>query len=66
MEKFKIDNVDYDESQLTDDAKAQIISINFVDSEIKRLQAQIAAYQTARNAYAAALKGMLPKTPKSK
>ena len=66
MTQIKIDNQHVDLEDLSAEAKAQIASINFVDSELARLNAQIAAYQTARNAYAAALKGMLPKTPESK
>jgi hypothetical protein len=55
-----IDNQDYDFANLSDDAKAQLASLQFVDSEIARLQAQMAAFQTARNAYALALRQLLP------
>jgi hypothetical protein len=55
-----IDNQAYDLSNLSDDAKAQLASLQFVDAEIARLQAQMAAFQTARNAYALALRQLLP------
>jgi trans-aconitate methyltransferase len=63
MPIIKIDNVDYDTDKLSDEAKAQLISMQFCDQELARLQAQAAAYQTARLAYANALKQALPKEP---
>ena len=56
-----IDNVDYETDKLSDEAKAQLVSIQYVDQELARLQAQAAALQTARIAYANALKAALPK-----
>jgi len=56
MTTIKIDNVDYDLDKLSDEAKAQLASIQFCDQELQRLQGpQAAAYQTARMAYAKAL-----------
>lgn len=46
---------DYDLSQLSDVARAQVANIQVVDAEIIRLQQQMAIAQTARNAYVAAL-----------
>ena len=63
MATIKIDNVDYDTETLSNDAKAQLASIQFCDQELARLQAQAAAYQTARIAYANALKDKLPTAP---
>ena len=63
MTTIKIDNVDYDTDKLSDEAKAQLASIQFCDLELARLQAQAAAYQTARNAYAKALQSALPAPP---
>ena len=60
MPTIKIDNVDYDTDTLSNDAKAQLASIQFCDQELARLKAQAAAYQTARMAYAKALKDKLP------
>ncbi len=60
MPTIKIDNVDYDIDSLSQEAKAQLQSIQFVDQELARLQAQTAALQTARNAYVNALKLALP------
>ena len=60
MPTIKIDNVDYDTDTLSAEAKAQLASIQFCDQELARLKAQAAAYQTARMAYAKALKDKLP------
>ena len=60
MPTIKIDNVDYDSDTLSNEAKAQLISMQFCDQELARLQAQAAAYQTARQAYAKALQAALP------
>lgn len=59
MTKITIDEKDYDVDDLSDEAKAQVVSLNFVDAELNRLQLKIAAMQTARNAYATALKSLL-------
>ena len=55
MTTIKIDDKEYDFDKLSDEAKAQLISLQFCDQELQRLQAQVAAYQTARMAYAKAL-----------
>ena len=63
--KITIDGRNYDLDNLSNDAKAQLISLQFADAEIQRLQAQLAAMQTARNAYANALNQLLPTVPDS-
>lgn len=60
MTIITIDNLEYDLDAFSVEAKAQLASVQFVDQELARLQAQTAAFQTARNAYLKALKGMLP------
>ena len=63
MTTINIDNVDYDPDKLSDEAKAQLVSLQFCDQELQRLQAQAATYQTARMAYAKALQAALPAAP---
>ncbi|MBP6718111.1 MAG: hypothetical protein KA173_04545 [Rhodoferax sp.] len=63
MSKITIDSTDYELDQLSDDAKAQLQSLQFVDSELNRLSAQTAVLQTARMAYFKALKAALPALP---
>jgi len=52
---WTINDKEYDLDALSDDAKNQIVNIQVVDSEIGKLQQQLAIMQTARNAYAKAL-----------
>ena len=59
MAKVTIDNVAYDTETLSPEALAQLQSIQFVDSEIAGLNGRVAAMNTARNAYAAALQELL-------
>ena len=63
MTAINIDNVEYDTDKLSDEAKAQLVSVQFCDQELARLQAQTAAIQTARMAYAKALQSALPAMP---
>ena len=63
MTTITIDNVEYDTDKLSDEAKAQLASTQFSDQELQRLQAQAAAIQTARIAYAKALNDALPPMP---
>ena len=60
MPTIKIDDKEYDLDTLSDEAKNQLASIQFVDSELARLQAKAAALQTARMAYSKALQAALP------
>jgi hypothetical protein len=60
MANITIDNIEYDLDSLSDEAKAQLTSLQFVDAEIQRLTAQSAVLQTARMAYSKALQAALP------
>jgi hypothetical protein len=60
MSNITIDNKEYDLNLLSDEAKAQLASIQFVDAELVRLNAKAAALQTARMAYGKALQAALP------
>ena len=55
MPTVKIDNIEYDFDTLPQAAKAQLQSLQFVDSELQRLQNQASVLQTARAAYSKAL-----------
>ena len=55
MAKIIIDEKEYETDDMSDEAKAQLQSLQFVGNEIAREQAKTAALQTARNAYAQAL-----------
>ena len=59
MATITIDGKEYDVESLSDETKAQLGSLQYVDSELARLQAQAATLQTARIAYGRALKQIL-------
>lgn len=61
MATITIDDIEYDFDKLSDDAKSQILSLQFVDGELQRLNAQAAVLQTARNAYVNSLKIIMDK-----
>ncbi|WP_045214355.1 DUF6447 family protein [Desulfonatronovibrio magnus] len=61
MPTITIDGKEYDSETISDEAKAQLASIQFVDRKIAELKAEVAAMQTARNGYARALSEMLNK-----
>ena len=55
-----IDGKEYPLDLLSEEAKAQLLSIQMVDRKIAEAQQDLAIMQTARNAYAKALKELLP------
>jgi hypothetical protein len=60
MTTVTIDNKVYDLANLSDECKAQLNSIQFVEQELVRLQDKAAVLQTAKNTYLQALKAALP------
>lgn len=56
-----IDDVEYNLNDLSENARAQIISMQFVDSQIQQLNNEWAVADTARIGYTAALKRELSK-----
>jgi len=67
MSKITIDDIAYDEGDLSNEAKEELSSMQICDQRIAALQIDLAIAQTARNAYANALNGLLPKAaPKAK
>ena len=57
---IKIDEKEYQIESLSDEAKSQIISLRIAEQEIVKLNHKLAIAQTARNAYAAAVRENLP------
>ena len=55
MPEIKINDKSYDLDKLSDNAKNQIASLQFVQSEIVRLNAKLAAFKTAELAYSKAI-----------
>jgi hypothetical protein len=63
MTTLKFNNIDYDVDTLSKEAKDLLVSLQFCDQELQRMQAQAAALQTARQTYAKALQAALPTEP---
>ena len=59
MPNIKIDDKEYDLDSISNEAKAQIEMLLATDNKIRELQRDLAIAQTARNAYAKALNGLL-------
>ena len=57
-----IDDVEYDLTELSEEAKAQIASIQFVESQLQQLNSEWAVSDTARIGYSNALRAELHKT----
>ena len=60
-QKITIDEVEYNLSDLSDNAKAQLANIQFVDAQIQQLNNEWAVADTARMGYTNALKTELAK-----
>jgi hypothetical protein len=56
MPKITIDGIEYNTEDLSDNGKAQLASLQFLEAQMNKLKSEIAVYQTARNAYVNALK----------
>jgi DNA repair ATPase RecN len=55
-----IDDELYNVSDLSDEAKTQMVNVRVTDEEIQRLNQRLAIARTARRAYASALTEVLP------
>ena len=62
MPKITVDGVEYNTEDLSDNGKAQLASLQFLEVQMNKLQNEIAVFQTAKGAYVAALKVELEKT----
>ena len=62
MPKITVDGIEYNSEDLTDNGKAQLASLQFLEVQMTKLQNEIAVFQTAKSAYVAALKAELEKT----
>lgn len=64
MPKIKIGDLDYNTEDLTDNGKAQLASLQFLEVQMQTLRNEIAVYQTARAGYMSALKAELGRAHK--
>jgi len=61
MPKITVDGIEYNTEDLSDNGKAQLASLQFLEVQMNKLQSEIAVFQTAKAAYVAALKAELEK-----
>ena len=61
MTKVTIDGKEYDSGNLSNEAQDNILNLRYCDQRLAELRRELAVTQTARNAYAQALQGQLPK-----
>lgn len=61
-QKITIDGAEYDLSELSNNAKAQLANIQFVDAQIQQLNNEWAVADTARIGYMNALKAEIEKS----
>ena len=56
MPKITVDNIEYNTEDLSENGKAQLASLQFLEVQMNKLKSEIAVCQTARNSFVAALK----------
>ena len=61
MVKIIVDGTEYETEGLSDNGKAQLASLQFLEVQMQRLKNELSVYQTARQAYGTALKAELEK-----
>ena len=59
MPKITVDDIEYNTEDLSENGKAQLASLQFLEVQMKKIKSEIAVYQTARSAYVTALKNEL-------
>ena len=59
MPMITVDGIEYNTEDLSENGKAQLASLQFLEVQMARIKSEIAVYQTARNTYVAALKSEL-------
>ena len=60
MSTITINEIEYNFDDLNEEAKTQVLNLQFVQSELQSLNAKIAVYKTAEISYSKALKNELP------
>jgi len=63
MPKITVEGIKYHTEDLTENGKAQLASLQFLEVQMQKLRNEIAVYETARQTYVNALKIDLSDTP---
>ncbi|MDB4209495.1 DUF6447 family protein [bacterium] len=62
MPKIKIDEMEYNTEDLSEEGLAQLRSLQFLETQMQKLRNEIAVYETAQRTYAAVLKAEIEKS----
>ena len=62
MPKITVDGIEYHTEDLSDNGKAQLASLQFLEMQMTKLRNEIAVYETAKRAYSLSLKQELEGT----
>lgn len=62
MPRIKIEDLDFNSEDLSDLGKAHLANLDFVEKQLRRIQGEVLAFQTARQTYLAALRAEVAKT----
>lgn len=63
MPKITVAGIEYHTEDLSDNGKAQLASLQFLEAQMQKLRNEVAIYETARLTYVNALKTELSDTP---
>ena len=66
MTNITVDGVEYNTENLSDNGKAQLASLQFLEVQMRKLRSDIAVYQTAKATYIAALRAELENSDQAK
>ena len=61
MPKITIDEIEFHTEDLTENGRAQLASLQFLEGQMQKITQEIAVYQTAQVAYAQELKAEIAK-----
>ncbi|WP_085311658.1 DUF6447 family protein [Planktotalea arctica] len=62
MPKITIDDIEYNTEDLTENGKAQLASLQFLEGQMLKIRNEMAVYQTAQRSYVAALKAEIARS----
>jgi hypothetical protein len=62
MPKFTVDGIDFNTEDLSENGKAQLASLQFLEFQMRKIKDEIAVYNTAKTSYISGLKSELEKS----
>ena len=62
MPKITIDDIDYNTEDMSENGRAQLASLQFLQVQVNKLNKEMEIYQTAHKAYVEALKAEIEKS----